>query len=168
MTSSRLLFVTDISSAGCQFVEIRFVADSRTKPVDGNGQETVTVEGPRTMARPMPTNTQVFCSTDTPVERFGHRHVQLAVPVEVTHGKGDGRRSRTIINSGLKRAIALAQQHCNTGVGSCKQWFRQLHVSQILRTPGNCNTVKRPVTINNTTTTDGTDMRSALEWKKAK
>ena len=65
MTSSRPLFVTADSGADCQFGGRRLGVDSRTKPMDGRGQERVRVELLLTMERAGPVETQVFSSTET-------------------------------------------------------------------------------------------------------
>ena len=49
----------------CQFVEARFVADTKTKLVYPSGQETVRTSLLRSTARLMPAWTQVFSKTET-------------------------------------------------------------------------------------------------------
>src|ERR1039458_9935611 len=63
MTSNRALLVTADSGAGCQSGGLRLGVDSSTKPVDGNGQETVSVELVTIMARLGLAETQVFSRT---------------------------------------------------------------------------------------------------------
>src|ERR1035441_4291567 len=63
MTSSRPLLVIGVSTAGCQFGGLRLGVDSSTKPVDGNGQETVSVVLLSEVARLGLAETQVFSST---------------------------------------------------------------------------------------------------------
>src|SRR2546422_2781641 len=65
-TSQRPLLVATVSVAGCQFVEMTLVVDSRTYPVvDGNSQEMVPTELLRATESPTPAEPQVFNSTET-------------------------------------------------------------------------------------------------------
>src|SRR2546422_4350215 len=64
--SSRPLLVIGDSRTRCQFVELRFVVDSRRNPVDVNGQERARLELLRATPRRRPAEALVFNSTETP------------------------------------------------------------------------------------------------------
>src|SRR2546430_9562189 len=59
VSSNRPLLVIGISAAGCQFVRLGLVVDSRTKPVDVSGQEVLKVVLMCAAARRAPPESQV-------------------------------------------------------------------------------------------------------------
>src|SRR5207302_9061461 len=60
VSSKRPLLVIGDSRTRCQFVELRFVVDSKTNPEDVNGQERVRSELRLVTARLMRAESQVF------------------------------------------------------------------------------------------------------------
>src|SRR5438046_9812117 len=62
---SRPLLVIGDSKTRCQFVEPTFVVDSRTKSACGSGQESVRLETPRLMARPIRSEARGVGKRDT-------------------------------------------------------------------------------------------------------
>src|SRR5439155_2922944 len=71
VSSQRPLLVFGDSRTRCQFVEVRLVVDSRTKSACGSGQESVMLETPRLMERPIPVETVVLSNTSTGMAPYG-------------------------------------------------------------------------------------------------
>src|SRR6266496_1183919 len=69
VTSNRALLVRHASAAGCQFIRLKFVVDSKTKLKAGTAQETVTLVWPGTAASWGAPELQVFNRTETKDEK---------------------------------------------------------------------------------------------------